>query len=300
MKQLISKDKKVLLFTIVFTLLPVFAAQGAEIEQPWDLARVISVEDGDTIKVRLEKDKSVRNIRLTGIQAFEGKTDKNLAAACGAKQATKELKRLLKKGNWVQLRSVKSDSKNRGRLFRSVFKADKNGNYTINIQTELLRNGFVLWLPDKVENANNEINRLAMQEAIDKRKNIWSGKLCKKSKIQNILLGLAINHDAPGDDNFNVNGEYVLIENGSSIAVNLEGWTLRDTSQRSFKFPKNTIIQPGQRITVKAGVGDNTSTEFFMNSPTPMFENLDKFNGVGDGVYLLDEFGNLRFWNIYY
>jgi endonuclease YncB( thermonuclease family) len=292
--------KKVLVFTIIFTLLPVFAAQGADIEQPWDLARVISVEDGDTIKVRLEKDKSVRNIRLTGIQAFEGKTDKNLAAACGAKQATKELKRLLKKGNWVQLRSVKSDSKNRGRLFRSVFKADKNGNYTINIQTELLRNGFVLWLPDKVENANNEINRLAMQEAIDKRKNIWSGKLCKKSKIQNILLGLAINHDAPGDDNFNVNGEYVLIENGSSIAVNLEGWTLRDTSQRSFKFPKNTIIQPGQRITVKAGVGDNTSTEFFMNSPTPMFENIDKFNGVGDGAYLLDEFGNLRFWNIYY
>jgi len=292
--------KKVLVFTIIFTLLPVFAAQGAEIEQPWDLARVISVEDGDTIKVRLEKDKSVRNIRLIGIQAFEGKTDKNLAAACGAKQATKELKRLLKKGNWVQLRSVKSDSKNRGRLFRSVFKADKNGNYTIKIQTELLRNGFVLWLPDKVENANNEINRLAMQEAIDKRKNIWSGKLCKKSKIQNILLGLAINHDAPGDDNFNVNGEYVLIENGSSIAVNLEGWTLRDTSQRSFKFPKNTIIQPGQRITVKAGVGDNTSTEFFMNSPTPMFENIDKFNGVGDGAYLLDEFGNLRFWNIYY
>lgn len=292
--------KKVLVFTIIFTLLPVFAAQGTETEQPWDLARVISVEDGDTIKVRLEKDKSVRNIRLTGIQAFEGKTDKNLAAACGAKQATKELKRLLKKGNWVQLRSVKSDSKNRGRLFRSVFKADKNGNYTINIQTELLRNGFVLWLPDKVENANNEINRLAMQEAIDKRKNIWSGKLCKKSKIQNILLGLAINHDAPGDDNFNVNGEYVLIENGSSITVNLEGWTLRDTSQRSFKFPKNTIIQPGQRITVKAGVGDNTSTEFFMNSPTPMFENIDKFNGVGDGAYLLDEFGNLRFWNIYY
>ena len=185
-------------------------------------------------------------------------------------------------------------------MFRSVFKADKNGNYTINIQTELLRNGFVLWLPDKVENANNEINRLAMQEAIDNRKNIWSGKLCKKSKIQNILLGLAINHDAPGDDNFNVNGEYVLIENGSSIAVNLEGWTLRDTSQRSFNFPKNTIIQPGQRITVKAGVGDNTSTEFFMNSPTPMFENIDKFNGVGDGAYLLDEFGNLRFWNIYY
>jgi hypothetical protein len=36
-----------------------------------------------------------------------------------------------------------------------------------------------------------------------------------------------------------------------------------------------------------------------MNSPTPMFENIDKFNGVGDGAFLLDEFGNLRFWTIY-
>jgi endonuclease YncB( thermonuclease family) len=294
------KVKKVLILTLFFSLIPIHAIHAAEIEQPWDLARVISVEDGDTIKVRLEKDKSVRNIRLTGIQAFEEKTDKNLHAACGAKQATKELKRLLKKGNWIQLRSVKSNSKNRGRLFRSVFKADKNGNYTINIQTELLRNGFVLWLPDKVENANNEINRIAMQEAIDKRKNIWSGKLCKKSKTQNILLGLAINHDASGDDNFNVNGEYVLIENGSSVAVNIEGWTLRDTSQRSFKFPKNTIIQPGERIKIKAGTGDNTNLEYYMNSPTPMFENIDKFNSVGDGAYLLDEFGNLRFWTIYF
>lgn len=275
------------------------SSNAAQSEQPWDLARVVSVEDGDTIKVRLEINKKVRNIRLTGIQAFEEKTDKNLHAACGAKQATKELKRLLRKGDWVQLRSVKSNSKNRGRLYRTVFKADKNGQYTINIQTELLRNGFVLWLPDKIENANNEINRLAMQEAVDNRRNIWSGILCKKSKVQNTLLGLAINHDASGDDNFNVNGEYVLVENGSSSPVNLEDWTLRDTSQRSFKFPKNSIIQPGKRITVKAGFGDNTNSEYFMNSPTPMFENIDKFNGVGDGAFLLDEFGNLRFWTIY-
>ena len=289
----------VLIALFSFSLLPQ-SSNAAEIEQPWDLARVVSVEDGDTIKVRLEINKKVRNIRLTGIQAFEEKTDKNLHAACGAKQATKELKRLLKKGDWVQLRSVKSNSKNRGRLYRSVFKADKNGQYTINVQTELLRNGFVLWLPDKIENANNETNRLAMQEAVDNRRNIWGGNLCKKSKTQNVLLGLAINHDASGDDNFNVNGEYVLIENGSSSPVNLEDWTIRDTSQRSLKFPKNSIIQPGQRITIKAGFGGNTNTEYFMNSPTPMFENIDKFNGVGDGAFLLDEYGNLRFWTIYY
>ena len=287
-------------FVLFFVLSNSTVTFAAEQEQSWDLARIVSVEDGDTIKVRLEINKTLRNIRLIGIQAFEEKTTTNLHAACGAKQATKELKKILKKGDWVQLRSVKSTSKNRGRMFRSVYKADKNGEYTINVQTELLKKGLVLWLPDKIENSNNEINRIAMQEAIDKRLNIWSGTLCKKSKSQNILLGLAINSDAPGNDDFNVNGEYVLIENGSSISVNLAGWTLRDTSQRSFKFPANSIIEPGQRISVKAGFGENTNQEYFINSPTPMFENIDKFNGVGDGAYLLDEYGNLRFWSIYY
>jgi endonuclease YncB( thermonuclease family) len=287
-------------FILLSILLIPTRSYAAEAEQSWDLARVVSIEDGDTIKVRLEINKRLRNIRLIGIQAFEEKTNKNLNAACGAKQATSEIRKILKKGDWVQLRSVKSSSLNRGRMYRSVYKADKNGEYTINVQAELLRRGFVLWLPDKIENSNNENYRLAMQEAIDKRLNIWSGALCKKSKTQNILLGLAINHDAPGNDDFNVNGEYVIIENGSNKSVNLEGWTLRDTSQRSFRFPSNTIIEVGQKIMVRAGVGENSKSEYFMNSPTPMFENIDKYNGVGDAAYLLDEYGNLRFWSIYY
>ena len=52
--------KKLLaLFVLISTINIIAPTYAAEIEQPWDLARVISVEDGDTIKVRLEKDKSV-------------------------------------------------------------------------------------------------------------------------------------------------------------------------------------------------------------------------------------------------
>ena len=40
---------------------------AAEQEQSWDLARIVSVEDGDTIKVRLEINKTLRNIRLIEI-----------------------------------------------------------------------------------------------------------------------------------------------------------------------------------------------------------------------------------------
>ncbi|MTA51759.1 MAG: hypothetical protein F2564_01310 [Actinobacteria bacterium] len=53
---------KVLVLAIFFSLLPSPLVFAAGVEQPWDLARLVSVEDGDTIRVRLETNKSVRNI----------------------------------------------------------------------------------------------------------------------------------------------------------------------------------------------------------------------------------------------
>ena len=63
-------------FVLLLILLIPTQSFAAEAEQSWDLARVVSIEDGDTIKVRLEINKRLRNIRLIGIQAFEEKTDK--------------------------------------------------------------------------------------------------------------------------------------------------------------------------------------------------------------------------------
>ena len=118
-------------FVLFFVFYNSTVTFAAEQEQSWDLARIVSVEDGDTIKVRLEINKTLRNIRLIGIQAFEEKTTTNLHAACGAKQATKELKKILKKGDWVQLRSVKSTSKNRkfSEVVQNVYGAPLNKLY---------------------------------------------------------------------------------------------------------------------------------------------------------------------------
>lgn len=290
----------VLVVSLILSVFITSPSNAVPADQPWDLARVIKVFDGDTISVRLLKDGSRRTIRLIGIEAFEIKNHSNKATACGAVQAKKELEKILKKGDWIQLRSIQSGATGKnGRMHRTVIKADRKGNYTINVQHEMLSRGMVLWKPHKVEITHNRSNYEMMQQAVSAKRGIWSGKLCKKSSQPSTALALAVNYDAPGNDHQNVNGEYVIIENGGNKTVNLQGWTLRDTSHRSFRFPGNSMIEPGQRIMVRAGKGTNSRFEYFLGSPTPMFDNYHAYKFIGDGAFLLDEFGNMRHWFIY-
>lgn len=274
-------------------------ANATQLDHAWDLARVVAVLDGDTIRVRLLKDGSRQTVRFIGIEAFEVKNRNNGATACGAIQAKKELQKILKKGDWVQLRSTYSSSASKGRMHRTVIKADKQGNYTINVQHQMLARGMALWKSNKQEWTNNRSNYEMMDQAVAANRGIWSGKLCKRSSQPNTALALAVNYDAPGDDHQNVNGEYVIIENGGNKPVNLQGWTLRDTSHRSFRFPENSIINPGQRIMVRAGKGTHSQNEYFLGSPTAMFDNYNAYRFIGDGAFLLDEYGNMRHWFIY-
>jgi micrococcal nuclease len=289
----------VFIFTLIISLFVSNPASAVQADYPWDLARVVEVFDGDTISVRLIKDGSKQTVRLLGIEAFEVKNRSNLATACGALVAKRELQKILKRGDWVQLRSANSSAVSKGRMHRTVIKADSQGNYSINVQHEMLSRGMVLWKSNKSEWTHNRSNHQMLTQAIDARRGIWSGKLCKRSAQPNTSLALAVNYDAPGDDHQNVNGEYVIIENGGNKLVNLAGWTLRDTSHRSFRFPEKSFIEPGQKIMVRAGKGVNSKQEYFLGSPTPMFDNYQPYKFIGDGAFLLDEFGNIRHWFIY-
>lgn len=84
-------------FVLLLILLIPTQSFAAETEQSWDLARVVSIEDGDTIKVRLEINKRLRNIRLIGIQAFEKKQIKILMLLVEQNKQPLRLKKSLRK-----------------------------------------------------------------------------------------------------------------------------------------------------------------------------------------------------------
>ena len=95
-----------------------------------------------------------------------------------------------------------------------------------------------------------------------------------------------VNYDAPGDDTYNLNGEYVVIRNKGTIDVNLAGWKLKDVANHVYTFPAFTLLA-GQTVTVYTGSGTNTENSLYWGSSTPIW------NNDHDTAYLYDQIGEL-------
>ena len=76
--------------------------------------------------------------------------------------------------------------------------------------------------------------------------------------------GLWAQWDADGNDRDDVNGEYVKIRNYDvNNWLPLTGWYLRDSGLRRFTFPPGSAIPPNGSVTVYAGVGEDSGTDFY-------------------------------------
>lgn len=74
-------------------------------------------------------------------------------------------------------------------------------------------------------------------------------------------------YDSPGSDrrsNASLNGEYVVIQNATRKAINLEGWAIRDKTGYQYEFGPDVVLKPGKKITLRSGQGDDgTSTVYW-------------------------------------
>lgn len=98
--------------------------------------------------------------------------------------------------------------------------------------------------------------------------------------------GLTIGHiefDPPGSD---VEGEYVRIVNGTSDAVDLTGWVLRDAdAKHTFTFPAFTL-EAGAEVRIWTKSGDDDAANLYWGNNRPIW------NNTGDTGVLLDAEGN--------
>lgn len=77
-----------------------------------------------------------------------------------------------------------------------------------------------------------------------------------------IQLG-QIQYNSPGTDtgsNTSLNAEWVTIRNVSTHPVNLQGWTLRDTSRHVYTFGTTYYLAAGSSVRIHTGSGTNTAT----------------------------------------
>ena len=74
----------------------------------------------------------------------------------------------------------------------------------------------------------------------------------------------AVVYDAPGDDNENINGEYVRITNQSSSTLQMRDWQLLYKNTIQFNLVASRILDPGESITLYMGDGSGSNHVAYM------------------------------------
>ena len=268
--------------------------------------KVTFVADGDTIYVDIDNDgtRTAFHVRITGVNAMEQTVYASRASQrrgeCHALEATARLERLIKRSRYrVRLAAQDPGSRSRSRLRRSV--AVRIGGRWRDVGRRLLAEGHALWLANRSESAWNREYSVLAQRVATQGKGLWNPHYCGVGPYENSPLAIWVNSNADGSDADFVNGEWVKIRNLDPVnPVHLGGWWLRDSALRRYTFPSYTTIAPNDQITVYAGEGSDTWTEFYWDLPGPAFENTTTGeDAMGDGAYLFDVQGDLRTWMIY-
>ncbi len=260
--------------------------------------KVAQVLDGDTVAVYLDANptKAVQ-VRNAGIQAME-------VDECNGPSATRAMADLAPAGSRVLLtaRYANSTSSVGGvtRLLRFIYVL-KDGKW-VDTQLALLERGEVLWYPIPSEYAHSTAYRAAMERAQANRVGMFDPvRACGAAGSDKAQIW--INYDGDGDENVNVNSEYVRVKNPTSSSLDLSGWWIRDGSQVEKRLPGGTVVPARSTLTVHVGKGTDSvsARRFYWGWASPRYQNtIDPATGRraagihGNAAYLFDPRGNLR------
>ncbi len=236
-------------------------------------AAVVEVVDGDTIRVELEGGRE--SVRIIGINAPE-------RGECLAEDATRRLQDLVADRE-VELVADRSDRDQYGRLLRYV---EVGGD---DVGAGLVRDGLALVRRYPPDIARADDYDALQEAAVDDAVGMWAPDACGAGASDADVVISEIRFDADGDDNENLNDEWVRITNRSDSAVDLDRWVLKDTSAtHRYSFPSGFSLEAGASVTVRTGCGPDTATDLHWCN-----EGSAVWNNSGDTAFLLDPAGNI-------
>jgi endonuclease YncB( thermonuclease family) len=270
-------------------------AHGAPCD--FQTAKVTSVNDGDTVDVRLHG--RAYEVRFRAVQAME-LTRYNPArrrGQCHAVAAANRVEHLVRASHMRVRLSAQHPSKDHlGRLLRWV--AVRRHGHWQDLGAILMREGHTLWMDSTSETAWNRRYDLLGQRAAQAGRNLWNPVTCGDGPQQHVPIRIWAQSDPPGRDT--PDGEFVKIQNRSATeTLHLGGWWLRDAMLRRFTLPAGTAVAPGATVTLHVGRGVNNGGDLFWGLRTTVFENAGDRRQLGDGAYLFDPKGDLRAWMLY-
>jgi len=228
-------------------------------------ARVTAVLDGDSLEVELGG--TVQEVRIRGINAPE-------RDECWGEEARAAATALLDDAEILLLADGRDQY---GRLLADLWTGEGSVGLT------LIRQGAALALTVDFDGAAPY--RAAEDAAFAAGSGLWAEDACGPATDAMVAIARA-RFDAPGPDDENPNGEWVVVANAGP-PVELTGWLLRDESSvHRFEFPEGFLLGEGAEVDVYSGCGtDRPEALFWCEGPV--------WSNSGDSALLLDPHGNV-------
>ena len=233
-----------------------------------------SVTDGDTVRVDYAGGSNVP-VRLIGINSPE-------TGECFAAEASGALRNLIGDQQvWMVTDVNEVDQFNR--LLRYLYRGDG-----LFVNEWMVRNGYALAREYPPDTAQASILAAAQVEAEQNGSGLWAADACGAPSTSALAI-TNVEYNAPGNDNENLNAEWVEIENSGAGSTAMDGWVLKDESaSHRYDLPAAFTLGAGLSVRVFTGCGVDTSTQLHWCSPGAVW------NNDGDTAFLLDPAGNIH------
>lgn len=248
------------------------------------VATVVAITDGDTVEVSVAG--SAFNVRLLGINAPE-------RDECWGPESTLQLARMVE-GRDVFLVSGEEDTDQFGRLLRYLYLDDPDGPVFVNSVMVAMGDALGLSNGHEHERSFKSLEASAFQSGAG----MWGTFVCGNAEgiraDRPVVRVSNVEYNPDGPDNERLDAETVTIVNEGYGRVSMSGWVLRDESSvHRFTFPADTVLAPGDEITVVTGCEGGPANAVHWCNDGAVWSNQ------GDTVIVSDTLGNAVIWYSY-
>ncbi|MET0566522.1 MAG: lamin tail domain-containing protein [Acidimicrobiia bacterium] len=238
-----------------------------------EVVTVASITDGDTLDVRFD-DGSVFEVRVIGTNSPE-------SGECFSDEAARVLTALAPPGARIGMTSDVSETDQFDRLLRYLWLG------AMSINEETVRRGAAISRSYPPDTAMTDRFEEAQAEARETGLGLWSPTACGP-RAEAALGIVELISDAPGNDNENLNGEWIAIQNEGAAPVDLTGWGIKDESaSHRYAFPPSFTLFPRETVTVRTGCGTDFDTDLYWCN-----QGSAVWNNDGDTAFIVDPNGN--------
>ncbi|WP_161596563.1 lamin tail domain-containing protein [Salinigranum halophilum] len=116
------------------------------------------------------------------------------------------------------------------------------------------------------------------RRARDSGTGVWgfSGEASDEPTVATETVSLAlveVNADAAGNDNENLDDEFLVFENTGTEPLDLSGWTVSDSAGHTYRLPEGLVLNPGDRLRLTTGPGTTTETTLYWGRTSAVWNN---------------------------